>query len=375
MKQIGILTTWNSVCGCSELAHHWVCAMERLGYQVTIFGNHFAGTCQPIDSRKDDPQNVFRIFHTGHQTDEKLRKEFDLAKLKDICTKREITAFFVIGSLWNYPDKEGIKGIIDFIKNTQRGSVYYLANDVCFLDGQWENYHWDSILYPKILQVHPGIKALRNGIMIDHGMPEYTPPQVREYFYDPEAFNWIGSFGLGRNRIQDLVPVVKELNQEKQIGRSYRIAISLPSQHAYEENKQFFLENQDILQPRVGYLEELSLLNFLHSMGAVTVWYHNNSSLSCSSGIRMALSAEVPVLGNCSSWTADFHRSGAWIEFNGEPTGIKAELKKLFESGNSHYQFKREQLVLHQRYLKSTSGWNAIAKQYLALVEGDITKT
>jgi glycosyltransferase involved in cell wall biosynthesis len=351
MSNIAFLSSWNAVCGVAEFAKFLATEFHKNGHEITIFKNFFAGDYTEVPEKcKVKLGEEYPIFQTGF--DPTNSTFFD-----HITFENEIHHGIDI-LIVNYQDylltnKPALNEAIRYCKKLEI-KVFILFHDSCIspqLDLSLADY---LVFPPSVSQFQAHSKA----ICIDQGIPEFNR---NEFQYWEEAQideSWfIGCFGMGRNKISDLVQIVDEINEEKVL--SYPIDIGLNGRAGHYQE----YENHPHVFLNLGYVEAQELASRLHTMHACVIWYPDIAQQSTSSAFRFAVGSKTPIICNRSNWVADQIGNGCWVEVEkDDPQLFKQAIIKTFQKET--YPVLREKMGILQQKLIDQKGWSKIAKEY-----------
>ena len=351
-KRIGIITSWNAVCGVSEFANFLVEALEKRGHTFEIFANLFAGDYEkiPEEVRKDGP-NVSRVFETGFNPDPYNRQFFDVIEIEATIVSKKLEIIFLNYQDFLFPNKPALNIIIEFCKNNGV-KTFILTHDSCISPELNVSDCTHIVFSPAVWQFQAHSKALN----IDQGIPELEFKRCTL----PDSWNheWtLSCFGMGRNRVDKLVSVIENVNEEKLLDKPLALELSCRKGHYQEYKKHPYVR----LAP--GYLPAQKLSYQISCTDAVVIWYPDIAQQANSSAFRFAVGSRVPIICNNSSWVSDQISNGAWVEVAGDdPELFKRAIVKLFQKDT--YPVAREKMTILQQKLIDKSGWSKIAETY-----------
>jgi len=342
--KILLISPWNTICGVSEMAHFLVQALEARGHQFVILANRFAGEYQPVGVRQDG-SNVHRLFGTGFAPEGE--RAFDLDRAMELLTAERPDVVALNYQDFTMPDKRRLNGLLQAAKDLGCRTALLLHDDC--VSRELVTGTFDYVITP------PSVEFFR-GVTIDQGIPEVqlSPAHL-------SAHKWnIACFGLGRNKSQRLIEVVRTINE--------RSLLTLPIQLTIHAARPQQLEHSTETTVIAGYLDVTHLAQHLHDSHACVIWYPEIAGRSTSSAFRFAVGSLVPIICNRSNWVADQAGNGCWIEVPQDtPEAFQAAIIRTFQPRT--YTVMRDRMTRLQRLAIQRSGWSEIARQYEALLQ------
>ena len=322
-------------------------ALVEKGYQITVLGNRFAGDLFATPFQEAFGTAVIRCFDTGFCQE---YRQFDLDKMKQTIVEQRSRILLINYQDYLFPDKQGLNELVDFLVD-RGGRAYAIVHDTCLSS---------EVCWTQITRiVPPTLASIIPGIEIDQGIPEF--------FELPEAnlvdFWRIASMGLGRNRLEALLRITRELNAEGSLARPIRMIAFVPrttQQAEYEEYKKRFSH----LTTYPGYHPRYELASMLHNCNAAAIWYPEITDCANSSAFRFCIGSKVPIVSTKTNWIKDYQTTGTFMSVDADSEeSWKITLRKLFGT-ESNYSFYREMISRHQEAAVQEKGWSQIADQY-----------
>lgn len=356
MANILLLSPWNAVCGVAEMAHFLSGALRARGHKIYVVANKFAGdyypvTCRPDDEGVDGP--VERLFETGFQPIPIERTFFYGPRIQDLVVANKIGVVVINYQDFIFCNKPALNNLVSWLIS-QRIRVIFTFHDDCVSP---------TLLIPNGAKVvvPPSLdNSFPNATVIDQGIPEFPhltdePPQLH-------SDEWLLTcFGLGRNKINQLIKVVEGLNARLlRLTNDRLICLKI---HTVKPEQSQEIERSACVQIEFGYLPPEQLASSLYNSHACIIWYPQIQGHSTSSAFRFAQGSRVPIVCNRSNWVSDQVGNNCWLEIDDadEAMSFKVALQALLSPAYDTY---RAETTMAQHEKAKRSGWSVVAKQY-----------